>query len=321
MISVIIPAYNCSNSIGRTLRCLLDQTYTEFEVIVVDDGSTDNTLGLVNSYATDNSSKIKVYSIPNGGAYAARLFGVEKAQGEWVTFVDADDTLPKNALELLVSEDDNTADIIVGTLNLNNKDIFHHHIAGVQSTAPYIEALLLHRTTVGPYAKLYRRALFERTSLKLDYRIHQNEDLLMLMKLAVKANAIKVVPDKVVYDYMLNPYGVSKQTRPLTEWFKLFSLIEDIINKTPYHHMLQSAFMTYRITTLYEQGVLKLNEFAIVEADLCRLADEASKIDLSGYDRRRLDIILSPFQRSVYGGVNVMKNKAKQFLKKILRHG
>lgn len=320
MISIIIPAYNCSNFIGRTLQCLLDQTYTDFEIVIVDDGSTDDTLTVVTACA-NQSQKIKAYSIPNGGAYAARLFGVSKAHGEWITFVDADDTLPINALELLISEDDATADIIVGTLDLNHREIFKHKVSGLLSSVHYMEALLLSRTSVGPVAKLYRHDLFQRVLLDLDNCIiHQNEDLLMLMQLSTQAIGIKIAPDKVVYEYIFRENSASRQTRPLTEWFKLFALIEKIINDTPYPHLL-SAFMTYRITILYEQGVMKLNNFSMVTADLDRLRSEASKMVLSRNDKRMLDIVLSPFRRSVYGGVNVTKNKVKQFIKRILHHG
>lgn len=320
MISIIIPAYNCAESVGRTINSILTQTYTDYEIVVVNDGSADATFDVLTDFAKKNPA-VKVYSISNGGAYAARLYGVGKAAGEWITFVDADDVLPANALELLISEDDGMADIIAGTLSLNGKDILPNKLSGLQSPENYMDALLMHETSIGPYAKLYRRDLFGRTSLELECRIHQNEDLLMLMKLSAKVKAIKIAPDKVVYDYILNPRGVSKQKRPLTEWFALFSLLAEVIKTLPYASALQKPFTYYRITTLYEQGVLKMNDFNAVDPQLHEFYKSVKQKDLPADYACKLAIIKSPFRRFVWGCVTVAKNRIKDLIKGILNYG
>ena len=93
--SVIIPLYNKETTILKTLDSVLAQTYPHFEVVVVDDGSTDRSAELVTSLA---DSRIRYFKKENGGPSSARNLGVEKAEKEWLLFLDADDLLLGNAL-------------------------------------------------------------------------------------------------------------------------------------------------------------------------------------------------------------------------------
>ena len=91
-ISVLVPAYNVAPWIGSTLDSILSQTYQNLEVIVVDDGSTDETAGILERYAARDERVVIVHQ-PNAGLVAARETGIANATGEYVTFVDGDDTI------------------------------------------------------------------------------------------------------------------------------------------------------------------------------------------------------------------------------------
>lgn len=94
--SIIIPLYNKEKHIKNTLQSVLDQSFSNFEVIIVNDGSTDNSLNQVNAVIDE---RIKVYSIENSGVSAARNYGIKKAQAEYIAFLDADDLWENNFLE------------------------------------------------------------------------------------------------------------------------------------------------------------------------------------------------------------------------------
>lgn len=94
--SLIIPTYNRANLIATTIKSVLQQSYSNYEVIIVDDGSTDHTEDVVSSF---KSKKIKYFKIPNGERAKARNFGVQKACGSFVTFLDSDDLLLPNFFE------------------------------------------------------------------------------------------------------------------------------------------------------------------------------------------------------------------------------
>ncbi len=100
MISVIIPLYNKEATITKTLSSILSQEYDDYEIVIVDDGSTDNGIEIVKSLQSD---KISIYSQSNKGPSAARNLGVCKAKGEWIVFLDADDWFEQNVFTLFAS--------------------------------------------------------------------------------------------------------------------------------------------------------------------------------------------------------------------------
>ena len=89
-ISIIVPVYNVENYIKKCLDSIFDQTYKDYEVIVVNDGTKDNSMNIVNNY------KVKIVTQKNQGLSAARNHGVEKAKGEYLIFLDSDDYLDKD---------------------------------------------------------------------------------------------------------------------------------------------------------------------------------------------------------------------------------
>lgn len=100
LFSIIVPIYNVKEYIGRTLQSILNQTLCNFEIIAIDDGSTDGSGELLDDIAAKDP-RIRVFHQPNAGVSAARNLGLDEAKGEWIVFVDGDDALCKNALEVL----------------------------------------------------------------------------------------------------------------------------------------------------------------------------------------------------------------------------
>lgn len=95
LISVIIPAYNAEKTIGKTIQSVLDQTLTDFEAIVINDGSTDQTLAVLEAI---EDPRVQVFTFPNAGPQKSRNRGIEKAQGQYLAFLDADDLWTKDKL-------------------------------------------------------------------------------------------------------------------------------------------------------------------------------------------------------------------------------
>lgn len=99
LVSIVIPVYNCEKYISKCIESILKQTYTNFEVIIINDGSTDNTSQEIEKY---NDERIKLHCIKNNGVSNARNKGIELSKGEYITFIDADDYIAENHLEKLV---------------------------------------------------------------------------------------------------------------------------------------------------------------------------------------------------------------------------
>ena len=102
LISVIIPVYNTESYIGVCLESLIKQTYTNFEVLLIDDGSTDNSGRICQEY-TESDSRFHYYRKENGGVSSARNLGIEYSRGDYLTFVDSDDWVEEDFLEVLYS--------------------------------------------------------------------------------------------------------------------------------------------------------------------------------------------------------------------------
>ena len=116
-ISVIMPMYNVEKYVGCAIQSLLNQTFTDFEAILIDDCSTDNTLAVAKSFA---DSRIKIFkNKKNLGAAQSRNIGMSHAQGEYIYFFDSDDALMPNALELMITAaEKNNADCVSSLVHL-----------------------------------------------------------------------------------------------------------------------------------------------------------------------------------------------------------
>ena len=100
LVSVIVPAYNIQNYIRRCVDSIRNQTYSELEILLIDDGSTDDTGELCDEFAQQDE-RITVYHKKNGGLSSARNYGIERAHGTYLSFIDADDWVKRDFIEVL----------------------------------------------------------------------------------------------------------------------------------------------------------------------------------------------------------------------------
>jgi len=113
-ISIVVPVYKAEKYLHACMESVLAQTFTDFEVILVDDASPDNSGKICDDF-TKKDARVRVVHLPeNRGVTAAREAGVEVARGEWISFVDPDDTLPANAMETLILGADDETDLVAG---------------------------------------------------------------------------------------------------------------------------------------------------------------------------------------------------------------
>ena len=103
MISIIVPVYNTEQYLDRCIQSVLAQTYTNWELLLIDDGSTDSSGAICDKYAAEDN-RIRVFHKENGGVSSARNLGLDNAKGEWITFVDSDDWVDDQYIEFMVSD-------------------------------------------------------------------------------------------------------------------------------------------------------------------------------------------------------------------------
>lgn len=208
-ISVIVPVYNTEKYLGRCLYSLIHQDLDEkYEIIVINDGSTDKSLETAETYAA-LFENIKVYSRENGGLSAARNTGLEYARGKYVAFVDSDDYVDKNYLsEMYRAAEDSGADIVCCNFRCvdeNGKpsgiDGILRHRPGVFGAKEMMSSLLLDMTVRSfAWNKLYRRELFVRNNIKFPVgKLY--EDMRTTPRLFRHSKKIAVVSG-VLYNYV-----------------------------------------------------------------------------------------------------------------------
>lgn len=137
MISVVIPLYNKATSISSTLECVLNQTFTDWEVVVVDDGSTDDSANIVRSMG---DSRIRLIRQPNAGVSAARNRGAIEAEGEFIAFLDADDEWDKNYLSTQYELTQKYPDCDVFAINYEFQDINGIKTSTIINKLPFNDA-------------------------------------------------------------------------------------------------------------------------------------------------------------------------------------
>src|SRR5699024_7536935 len=102
-VSVIVPVYNSEKYLTQCIESLIEQTYDNIEIIIVNDGSTDNS-GMICKDFEERDNRVKVFNIPNSGVSTARNIGIEKSKGDYITFVDSDDWVDRNMIEFAVEK-------------------------------------------------------------------------------------------------------------------------------------------------------------------------------------------------------------------------
>lgn len=189
MVSIIVPVYNAQESLRRCVDSILRQTYTEFELILVDDGSQDNSGAICDEYAMADK-RVRVIHKENGGVSAARNQALEQTRGTYIQFLDSDDWITPDATRLLVrSAQEHDCDLVisdfyrvVGERVSVKGDIEGDHVLTREEFAAYMMENPADFYYGVLWNKLYRRDLVETHGLRMDEDVNWCEDFLFNME-------------------------------------------------------------------------------------------------------------------------------------------
>jgi len=208
--SIVIPLYNSEKHISKCLDSIFLQKFDRpYEVIVVNDGSMDNSLNILKTYEEKYPNYIKIINQENQGVTKAREKGIRMADGKYILFVDSDDEmLPKSLYNFYeVIRNNNNTDIVIGGIIINkknktiNKIIYNNDEINKED---YLSALFTRKFHWGPVARLFNKSLFSSETFTIPKELITGEDAIMNKNLALKANKILII-DKVFYKYNLHP--------------------------------------------------------------------------------------------------------------------
>ena len=227
-ISVIVPVYNTEKYLHCCIDSILAQTFTDFELLLIDDGSKDNSGKICDGYAIKDS-RVRVFHKENGGVSSARNIGLDNAKGKWITFVDSDDFIDSTMLETLYfSIDDN--DLVLSYGKILGEIEEEKYSRGLVTALNFSELFTkynMHKRT-SPWGKLYKSG-----EIRFCEGMHIGEDALFLYKNMIRAQKI-LISDYKGYYYRAEVEGsltkkINNVDSELLGYNKIRMIIDELI--------------------------------------------------------------------------------------------
>lgn len=203
-ISIIVPVYNTEKYLGRCIESIQNQTYSNLEIILVDDGSKDDSLKICHMYA-EKDARIKVLHTKNFGVSTARNIGIKCSTGEYIGFIDSDDYIEKTMYETLVRySDDKVLPICTYNMVDENKRILDQKdIGDTVGLVPVKDFFLLCENILlnSPVNKLYESDIIKKNNIRFDMDLSLGEDFLFVIQYLEYIEEFYII-DMPLYNYM-----------------------------------------------------------------------------------------------------------------------
>lgn len=191
-ISIIVPVYNAEKYLSKCIDSVLAQTFSDWELLLIDDGSPDRSGEISDEYASKDT-RIRVFHKSNGGVSSARNLGLDNAKGEYVTFVDSDDWLMPDTVEKCFPYIEKYDVIQFGIKFVYSEDNSQYRTYKVDENddlRKYIFKVIARDAFLGVCGGLYRRNLFEKNNIRFSSDLISGEDWLVKFELLIKSNSI-----------------------------------------------------------------------------------------------------------------------------------
>jgi len=210
MISVIVPVFNTAKYLHRCVDSIIDQTYKEIEIILIDDGSTDNSGRICDRFALKDN-RVEVFHTENNGSSVARNIGIENSNGEFIFFVDSDDYIESNALQLLIDNQDGV-DLIIGDfrrmkdrdVKMENNTSSHNKLLDRQYIIDYARSYLKNTSKFELFAhcwgRLFRSSIIKDNKLFFDANLYTFEGVAFLFSYLKYVEKVFFL-DRPIYNY------------------------------------------------------------------------------------------------------------------------
>ena len=242
LVSVVVPIYNREKTVEKCIKSILNQTYKNIELVLIDDGSTDDTFSVCKSYA-EKDDRIKLFQKDNGGVSSARNYGIEKATGDLLMFVDSDDTIEENTVKDYVrSLDKYDADFVSSEtliLLLLKKSIkkkgklFLRYLSSISSYSPW--------------GKMYKLSVIKENDIRFDTSMKACEDAPFVREYLTFCDKLCFVKDKY-YKWNNTEQSLSKKGYEdyCLYFAKKLDVLNNLLKSAGYSESTVNKFISYR---------------------------------------------------------------------------
>lgn len=273
-VSIIVPVYNTSKYLTTCIDTLINQTYKNLQIILVNDGSTDHSLAICQSYAKEDS-RIVIVDKKNEGLERARRSGYQYVDGEWVLHVDSDDYLPLDAVETYLKYAENDVDIIIGSwyrvldtkgvirkkYTLEMLDLDHETFMEKY----YISLLGEYVLPVNVWGRIYRKQIIDQANLK-EAKLCFGEDVCYNLQVYPFARRVRTIPE-TVYNYRWGGMTERMNYKLLTDSKTAFRMKREMAEK-------------YQVKDGLETSVKELKNFFITYMESYQIFTNYSKEEI-----------------------------------------
>ena len=276
-LSVIVPCYNVEKYLKRCLDSIINQTYKNLEIICVNDGSTDNTLSILEEYA-QRDNRVKVVNKKNGGLSSARNAGLDVASCEYITFVDSDDWLELETYEIAMKEMKDDIDFVKwGVKLVNEDDIFYVHFSRLWFDSFKLVGKfdvnkdVLKQITIEAWDKIFRKSIIDAHNIRFPEGL-LHEDHVFFWHYALFMKKAYFIPDKL-YNYYQRKGSIVNNVRS-GNWSKNFDKLKicdrvfDIFVKEGVFEEYRTIFIENLFMSLFLQSLREVKSIK----SLCKFA-------------------------------------------------
>ena len=227
-VSVIVPVYNVENYLGKCLDSIINQTFSDIEIICVNDGSTDNSLNILNEYS-QKDDRIKIISQENKGLSAARNAGYNASSSDYIYYIDSDDWIENNTIESVYKKaTENDSDVVIfGTNNIysdnnvlkNNRRIVNLIKKYNRYNFHYADCPDLIYLPCTAWLKLYKKSFLDKNKLFFEEEIKFSEDTVFWVSLVLKDAKITLMEDCFHYYRFMRPNSMNLYNNILQKFY------------------------------------------------------------------------------------------------------
>lgn len=268
-VTIIVPVYNSEKYIGRCLESILNQTYSDFELLVVNDGSKDNSLKIIKEYENKYPNRIIAINQENKGVSITRNESIKRANGEYIMFVDNDDFLDKDYIEVFVNEiEKGNYDVVLGGYRRPNQD------------GKIIKKMQLKNTEwskfmiMAPWAKIYKKQYLLDNNIEF-LNVNLGEDIYFNLKAMLVSNKIKIIP-YTGYNWFFNTSSVSNTTQKNITQLQVYELLNSCYDMVKEEELLEKNYKI--IETHFTRYIIWLLSFSTKKLDYKTICQEYDKL-------------------------------------------
>lgn len=247
LVSVIIPVYNSEKYLKECLDSVVNQSFKDFEVLLINDGSTDNSGQICDEYAAKDN-RFRVFQKENGGVSSARNLGLENAKGEWIAFVDSDDKVEKDYLLDLKNGliNDKIGLVIHSFKKVNGDTVNNYKIENGIVKVDNLEELFEKRNINNfgyPVSKLFKKEIIKKNNLKFPLELTIAEDISFLLNYIPKSNKINF-QEKYNYNYLIRSNSLTTTKKHYTKNWDRYLYNKDDLRKN-YGNIIEDSLIKH----------------------------------------------------------------------------